>query len=103
MSQSTNDGGRVVRISDLRRCVIEACLQLELQAEDAAQIAELLLNYELRGHASHGVHLVGFLIDSHRQRSLNPRPRVAVIRETDSTLLLDGDRSYIVAAVRAMR
>ena len=103
MAQITNNGERVVFISDLRRCVIEVCLRLELPREDAEQVAEVLLDYELRGHESHGVHLVGLLIDSSRQRSLNPRPQVTVIRETDSALLLDGDRSYIVAAVQAMR
>jgi len=103
MAQSTDNEGRVVRITELRRCVIEACLQLDLPRKDAEQVAEVLVDYELRGHESHGVHLLGVLIDLYRQRGLNPRPQVRVLRETDSTLLLDGDRSSIVAAVQAMR
>ena len=93
----------MVRINELRRCVIEACLQLDLPRKDAEQVAEVLVDYELRGHESHGVHLLGLLIDSYRQHGLNPRPHVSVLRETDSTLLLDGDRSFVVAAVQAMR
>ena len=103
MAQSTDNEGRVVRINELRRCVIEACLQLDVPRKDAEQVAEVLVDYELRGHESHGVHLLGLLIDSYRQHGLNPRPHVRVIRETDSTLLLDGDRSFVVAAVQAMR
>jgi len=103
MAQSTDNERCVVRIHDLRRCVIEACLQLELPQQDAAQVAEVLVDSELRGHDSHGVHLLGLLIDSYRQHGLNPRPHVSVLRETDSTLLLDGDHSFVVAAVQAMR
>jgi len=103
MAQSTDNEGRVVRIHELRRCVIEVCLQLDVPHKDAAQVAEVLVDYELRGHESHGVHLLGLLIDSYRQHGLNPRPHVRVLRETDSTLLLDGDHSFVVAAVQAMR
>ena len=63
MAQSTDNEGRVVRINALRRCVIEACLQLDLPRTDAEQVAEVLVDYELRGHDSHGVHLLGLLID----------------------------------------
>jgi LDH2 family malate/lactate/ureidoglycolate dehydrogenase len=103
MAQSTGNEGHVVRIHELRRCVIEACLQLAVPRQDAAQVAEVLVDSELRGHDSHGVHLLGFLIDSYQQHGLNPRPRVRVLRETDSTLLLDGDHSCVVAAMQAMR
>src|SRR5262245_43803342 len=103
MAPLTDSDSRMVRIDDLRRCVIKACLQLELPQQDAEQITEVLVDYELRGHESHGVHLLGLLIDSYRQHNLNPHPHVSVIRETDSTLLLDGDRSFVVAAVQAMR
>jgi LDH2 family malate/lactate/ureidoglycolate dehydrogenase len=93
---------RLVRIDDLRHCLIAAFERLELPLEDAEQVAEVLLDSELRGHESHGVHLLGFLADAYRG-GMNPRPRLRVLRETEGALLLDGDRSHVVGAVRAMR
>jgi LDH2 family malate/lactate/ureidoglycolate dehydrogenase len=34
---------------------------------------------------------------------MNPQPHIRVLRETEGVLLLDGDRSQVVGAVRAMR
>ncbi|HET7271769.1 MAG TPA: Ldh family oxidoreductase [Rubrobacter sp.] len=92
----------LVRIQDLRHCLISAFERLELPREDAEQVAEVLLDSELRGYESHGVHLLVFLADAYRS-GMNPRPDIRVLRETEETLLLDGDRSHVVGAVRAMR
>jgi LDH2 family malate/lactate/ureidoglycolate dehydrogenase len=94
---------RLVRIADLRHCLISAFETLELSREDAEQLAEVLLDSELRGHESHGVHLLGFLAHAYRGGTMNPQPRIRVLRETEGALLLDGDRSHVVGAVRAMR
>src|SRR5215211_8363327 len=93
---------RLVRIEELRHCLIAAFERLELPHEDAEQVAELLLDSELRGHESHGVHLLGFLADAYGS-GMNPRPRIRVLHETEGALLLDGDHSHVVGAVRAMR
>ena len=92
-----------VRIEDLRHCLIAAFERLELPREDADQVAEVLLDSELRGHESHGVHLIGFLADAYRGGGMNPRPLIRVLRETEGALLLDGDGSHVVGAVRAIR
>jgi LDH2 family malate/lactate/ureidoglycolate dehydrogenase len=34
---------------------------------------------------------------------MNPQPRIRVLRQTEGALLLDGDRSHVVGAMRAMR
>jgi LDH2 family malate/lactate/ureidoglycolate dehydrogenase len=93
----------LVRIADLRHCLIAAFETLELPPQDAEQLAEVLLDSELRGHESHGVHLLGFLAHAYRAGTMNPQPRIRVLRETEGALLLDGDRSHVVGAVRAMR
>ena len=102
MAENRDNEKRLVRIEDLRHCLIAAFERLELPREDAEQVTEVLLDSELRGHESHGVHLLGFLADAYRG-DMNPRPRIRVLRETDGALLLDGDRSHVVGAVRAMR
>jgi LDH2 family malate/lactate/ureidoglycolate dehydrogenase len=61
MAENRGDEMRLVRIEDLRHCLIEAFERLELPREDAEQVAEVLLDSELRGHESHGVQLLGFL------------------------------------------
>ena len=101
MAENWGDEMRLVRIEDLRDCLIAAFETLELPREDAEQVAEVLLDSELRGHESHGVHLLGFLADAYRD-GMNPRPRIRVLRETEGALLLDGDRSYVVGAIRGM-
>ena len=103
MAENWGDETRLVRIEDLRHCLIEAFETLELPREDTEQVAEVLLDSELRGHESHGVHLLGFLADAYRSGGMNPQPRIRVLRETEGALLLDGDRSHVVGAVRAMR
>jgi LDH2 family malate/lactate/ureidoglycolate dehydrogenase len=102
MAENWGNEMRLVRIEDLRHCLIAAFEQLELPHEDAEQVAEGLLDSELRGHESHGVHLLDFLADAYRS-GMNPRPRIRVLRETEGALLLDGDRSHVVGAGRAMR
>jgi LDH2 family malate/lactate/ureidoglycolate dehydrogenase len=102
MAENWGNEMRLVRIEDLRQCLIAAFERLKLPREDAEQVAEVLLDSELRGHESHGVHLLGFLADAYRS-GMNPQPRIRVLRETEGALLLDGDRSHVVGAVRAMR
>ena len=102
MAENWGNEMHLVRIEDLRHCLIAAFERLELPHEDAEQVAELLLDSELRGHESHGVHLLGFLADAYGS-GMNPRPRIRVLHETEGALLLDGDHSHVVGAVRAMR
>jgi LDH2 family malate/lactate/ureidoglycolate dehydrogenase len=102
MAENWGNEMRLIRIKDLRHCLIAAFERLELPREDAQQVAEVLLDSELRGHESHGVHLLGLLADAYRS-GMNPRPRIRMLRETEGALLLDGDRSHVVGAVRAMR
>ena len=103
MVENSGNEMRLVQIEDLRHCLIAAFQRLELPPEDAEQVAEVLLDAELRGHESHGVHLLGFLADAYRSGGMNPRPRIRVLRESEGALLLDGDRSHVVGAGRAMR
>src|ERR671911_3025291 len=102
MVENSGNEMRLAQIEDLRHCLIAAFQRLELPPEDAEQVAEVLLDSELRGHESHGVHLLGFLADAYRG-GMNPRPRIRVLRESEGALLLEGDRSHVVGAGRAMR
>ena len=94
----------LVRLEDLRRCLTRAFAQLELGAEDADALADLLLDSELRGHRDHGIAALAPLTAMYRDGRLNPRPHVRVLSETDGALLLDGDRGCGPGApLQAMR
>jgi LDH2 family malate/lactate/ureidoglycolate dehydrogenase len=92
MANDDSDGARLVRIDELRGCVAIAFERLGLTAGDAAGLAGLLVDQELRGHRDHGVAALEVLAALYRDRKLNPRPRVRVLQETDGAILLDGDR-----------
>ena len=81
-----------MRIDDLRRCVATVLERLDLEPQDADALAGLLIDSELRGHPDHGVAALGFLGELYSGGRLNPRPQVRVLRETDGSLLMDGDR-----------
>jgi LDH2 family malate/lactate/ureidoglycolate dehydrogenase len=104
MAKDRGEGTRLVRIDDLRRCLALAFQRLRLAPGDAEGLGGLLVDSELRGHAGHGVAALAVLAPLYGDGTLNPRPRVRVLRETDGALLLDGDRGCGPAApTRAMR
>lgn len=95
---------RTVRIDELGRCLAGVFEALALSRRGAGDLADLLVDSELRGHPDHGVAALGVLVPSYREGALNPRPRVRVLRETEGALLLNGDHGCGPGApTRAMR
>ena len=98
------EGARRVGIDELTRCLTEVFERLRLGRDEAEGLAGLLVDSELRGHPDHGVAVVGTLAGFYRDGTLNPRPGVRVLNETDGALLLDGDGGCGPSAPsRAMR
>jgi LDH2 family malate/lactate/ureidoglycolate dehydrogenase len=92
-----------VGIDSLRACLLEIFARLDFPAEDAARMAEVLVESELRGYDDHGVYMLNFLLGWVRGGAVNPRARIEVVDETDSTLLLEADRACgVLGATRAM-
>ena len=89
-----------VRLSELVEAVL---LAAGFRDADAALVAEVLVEADLRGVDSHGVtRLFGYLemIDAGH---VNPQPEVSVEKESGATALLDGDSGIgIIAARQAM-
>ena len=92
-----------------------ACLEaVGLRADHADLMAALLTNSDLRGVRSHGTRQICDrppVSDGYCQvlkaRSVNPNPQLKVARETDNTVLVDGDGSLgyapmMMATERAM-
>ena len=60
-------------------------------AERAQLLAELLTTNDLRGVFSHGTQQIAAYARLMREGSLNPTPDIRVVRETPTSLQLDGD------------
>jgi len=96
--------GRVVELGALRTS-LEQVLEADGMIHDhAIETADVLLDAELRGYGDHGVWFLGEVHKWLKSGALNPAPNIRVVRETDSALLLDGDKGCGVAAsYQAMR
>ena len=76
---------------ELRRFAAACLTTAGLRHDHAEQLAELLMNGDLRGVCSHGTRQLTGYCRSLRRKRINPEPRLAVLRETDTSILVDGD------------
>jgi LDH2 family malate/lactate/ureidoglycolate dehydrogenase len=94
----------VVEAAALRRFCEEAFERAGVPADDAATVADTLVEADLRGVHSHGVWWMTTYTRRLRQGGLNPRPAVRALRETPCLAVLDADRAMgQVAGVRGMK
>ena len=95
--------GVVVMPEPMRSFVTEAFMTQGLPGEEAAIVADHLVEADLRGVYSHGVIRVDPYIARLRAGGMNPRPNIKVVRETPGTAVVDGDNGAgQVVGVRAM-
>ena len=62
-----------------------------VKAARAGLLADLLTANDLRGVISHGTAQLATYVRLLRDGTLNPEPRLEVVRETPTSLLVDGD------------
>jgi LDH2 family malate/lactate/ureidoglycolate dehydrogenase len=93
----------VVMPETLRTFVTEVFMTQGLPREEAAIVADHLVEADLRGVYSHGVIRVDPYIARLRAGGMNPTPNIKVVRETPGTAVVDGDNGAgQVVGVRAM-
>lgn len=94
----------IVQVEPLRRFCTAAFESAGVSSEDAALVTDTLLEADLRGVHSHGVWWVPVYIRRIHAGGLKPRPKLKVVRETVSMLLLDADSGMgQVASIAAMQ
>ena len=95
---------RTVTLDGLRDC-LEACLRaLGCPPAHATRIADVLIDGELRGYDDHGAFFIGELAGWMKSGAMNPAPAISVVRETATSVLLDGDRGCgVIASTEAMQ
>lgn len=83
--------------------VIEVLGKLEVSAEHAREVAEVLLKADLTGVDSHGVPRLPNYVARLKSGAVRPKPQVRVVHELASTALVDGDDGLgMIAGRRAM-
>jgi LDH2 family malate/lactate/ureidoglycolate dehydrogenase len=104
MDQRDPPGVRAVAPDRLRALIAALFTVAGVPAEDAATVAEVLVEADLRGVESHGSTRVAGYLSMMQRGLLNPRPKVEVLRDTPALAMLEGDNGFgIVVARRAMR
>lgn len=95
---------REVEIQALTVCLESALGALGCPEAHAREIAGVLVDGELRGYDDHGAFFIGELATWIRGGMMNPAPDVRVVRESASSVLLDGDRGCgVPSSYEAMR
>ncbi|MCC6178710.1 MAG: Ldh family oxidoreductase [Chloroflexi bacterium] len=89
---------KTVALEPLRTSLERALEADGMPRGHAVQTADVLLDAELRGYDDHGVFFLGEIHKWFKSGALNPSPNIRVVHETDSSLVLDGDRGSAVAA-----
>ena len=74
------------------RALGTSCLQAAgMPDEHARQLAHLLSNSDLRGVRSHGTRTLHGYCKTIRDGGVNPNPDITIVKETDTSILIDGD------------
>lgn len=77
--------------SDLHHWVTTVLRKLDLPDDHATQIADLMVDTDLRGVFSHGTQPLSGYCHGYRSGRINSRPDVRIIRESPVSVLVDGD------------
>src|SRR6266404_5354768 len=69
--------------------------------EEAAVVADHLIEANFRGHDSHGVGMIPTYLESLAAGTLKPNRQGRVVREDDAFIVYDGERGYGQVVARA--
>lgn len=84
--------------------VKQVFIRLGVPEDDAGVTADVLVQADLRGIESHGVARISRYVNRIRRNQTEAKPKIRVLAETPSTLLIDGGNGLgQVVAVYAMR
>ncbi len=78
----------------IRAFIRDALLAVEIPADDAARVAELMTEADLTGADAHGVFRLPQYVKRVEAGGLNRRPNITVDRTAAATALIDGDNGF---------
>ncbi len=89
--------------ADLSDFCREVLKKLDLPANEAALVADCIVEADLRGVHSHGMIRLPVYVRRLQSGVFNPRPDIRVVRETRTTAVVDGDNGMgQLVSLRAM-
>ena len=80
-----------IPIAAVTSLIVDAMIKSRVPADDAAKIAELMVEADLTGADAHGVFRLAQYVQRLKLGSTNPRPNIKVERTAPATALIDGD------------
>lgn len=83
-----------IRYEQAKETVITLFLKCGIPRDDAVTVTDNLLFADMRGVSTHGLSRVQSYCQRAKSGYCNVKPQIQKIKETDSTLLIDGDRGY---------
>ncbi len=82
-----------IRPEALRDFIARAFIAVDMPADDAASVAELMTQADLQGSDGHGVIRLAPYIKRIKGGGINLRPQMRIVEERAATALLDGDNA----------
>jgi len=90
MADAATTEYRLTKEDALKNFVAEVLQKVGVSPADATVVGDVLVTSDLRGIESHGVaRLESYYVSRLRKGLMEPRPAVAIVRETPSSILLD--------------
>jgi LDH2 family malate/lactate/ureidoglycolate dehydrogenase len=83
-----------VSVAVLQDFVARTFVAAGLPEDDAAGVAQLMVEASLRGSDTHGVIRMPLYVRRIRGGGVNPRPNIRVVSEKPSAALIDGDNGF---------
>jgi L-2-hydroxycarboxylate dehydrogenase (NAD+) len=91
MKADTDRKSARVPVAAVSGLIVDAMIKSGLPPDDAAKVAELMLEADLTGSDAHGVFRLPQYVNRLKIGSTNPRPAIKVERSAPATALVDGD------------
>jgi L-2-hydroxycarboxylate dehydrogenase (NAD+) len=91
MKADTGQKSVRVPLAAVSGLIVDAMIKSGLPPDDAAKVAELMLEADLTGSDAHGVFRLPQYVNRLKIGSTNPRPAIKVERSAPATALVDGD------------
>lgn len=88
-----SEEGRI-KADDLQHFCAEVFHNSGLSREDAALMAELLVEADLRGYSTHGVVRMGTYLDYAKHGVINVKATIQTLRDEAAIALIDGDDGF---------
>jgi len=83
-----------IAAAELERLARDVFAARGVPDDDAAWIAAMLVRANLRGHDSHGVIRIPQYVAALKAGTLNPKPQLALVVDTPTIAVLDGDGGF---------